>query len=150
MAWAQGIPNDPERRWPPPGARCQNSVVAEAVPTRRRDEDGKLLYELELGKGDVSGSVSPRVSELVGNAAVGKPAEPLSGNGGSGNVSAQPFHSFSIPAPNHHSRVQAETLNARALLPDPRLHILDLDAIGHFYLGENRTSLLWADNVGPK
>jgi len=25
-------------------------VVAEAVPTRRRDEDGKLLYEFELGK----------------------------------------------------------------------------------------------------
>ncbi len=76
---------------PPFGARCQNSVVTEAVPTRRRDEDGKLFYEFELGEDDVGGSVSPGVSELVGNAAVGKPAEPLSGNGAPQNVSAQPF-----------------------------------------------------------
>ena len=63
-------------------------MVAEAVPSRRRDEDGKLLYELELGKGDVGGSVSPGVPEPIGNAAVGKLAEPLGGNGAPQNVPA--------------------------------------------------------------
>ncbi len=49
------------------------------MPTRRRDKDGKLFYELELGEGNVGGAVSPGVSELVGNAAVGELAEPRTG-----------------------------------------------------------------------
>jgi hypothetical protein len=35
-------------------------------------ENGELLYELELGKGNVDGSITRWVSELVGNAAVGR------------------------------------------------------------------------------
>jgi hypothetical protein len=88
MAWAQGNLSDLERRWPAAWRQVPGLRSTEAVPTRRRDEDGKLLYELELGKGDVGGSVSPGVSELVGDAAVGKLAEPLSGNGAPQNGSA--------------------------------------------------------------
>ncbi len=104
-------------------------MVAEAVPTRRRDEDGKLLYEFELGEGDVGGSVSPGVSELVGNAAVGKPAELLSGNGAPQNGSAQPFQSFAIVGVHDDTGVEAEALNARAALSGDEVDIFRLDAV---------------------
>ncbi len=41
----------------------------------------------------------------------------------------EPLEPSAILAPDSHSRVQAEALYAGALLPDPRLHVLDLDAI---------------------
>jgi hypothetical protein len=104
-------------------------VVAEAVPTRRRDEDGKLLHELELGEGDVGGSVSPGMPEPVGDAAVGKLAEPLGGNGASQNVSAQPFQSFAIVGVHDDTGVEAEALNARAVLSGDEVDIFQLDAI---------------------
>ena len=63
-------------------------MISEAVPARGGYEHGELLYELELGEGDVGGAVSPGMPEPVGDAAVGKLAEPLSGNGAPQNVSA--------------------------------------------------------------
>ncbi len=53
----------------------------------------------------------------------------LSGDRGSRNIPAEPLEPSAILAPDSHSRVQAEALYAGALLPDPRLHVLDLDAI---------------------
>jgi len=45
------------------------------------------------------------------------------------DIPAESLEAISIPAPNYHSRVQAETLGGSTLLPDSRLHILDLEAI---------------------
>jgi hypothetical protein len=107
-----------------PGAKTPQRVAS-----RPRDQDGELFDRFGRLKDDVRRPIAPGVSKPVCDPPIGELVEPLSGDRRPRNVPAQSLDSFSIPAPNHHSRVQAETLNARALLPDPRLHILDLDAI---------------------
>jgi hypothetical protein len=99
------------------------------VASRPRDQDGELFDQFSRLEDNVRRAIAPGVSKPVCDPPIGELVQPLSRDRRPGNVSAQSLDSFSIPAANHHSRVQAQALNARALLPDPRLHILDLDAI---------------------
>ncbi len=73
--------------------------------------------------------VPPGLAKPICDPPIWEFEQPLSGDWSSRNGTAQSFKPSAIPAPDSHSRVQAEALYAGALLPDPRLHVLDLDAI---------------------
>jgi transposase len=107
----------------------KRTAVAERVASRPRDQDGELFDQLCWLEDDMRRAIAPGGSKPVCDPPIGELVEPLSGDRRPRNVPAQSLNSFSIPAPNYHSRVQAEALHARALFPDPQLHSLDLDAI---------------------
>ncbi len=115
--------------FPPLRPGRKDAVISQRVAARPRDEDGELFDQLRWLERDVRRPIAPWLSKPVRDPPIREFEEPLSGDRRPRNVPAQPFESFAITRIHSDPGVQAEALYACALLPDPRLHVLDLDAI---------------------
>jgi hypothetical protein len=109
--------------------RREDSVVAQRIAAGPGHENSEFFDQLGWLEHDMRRPVPPRVAKPVCDLPARKFEQPLSGDRRSRNIPAESLHSFSIPAPNRHSRVQAEAPNRSTLLPHSRLYVLDLDAI---------------------
>jgi hypothetical protein len=71
-------------------------VVGEEVRARTRHERGESLEEGQRLEGDRAGAVAPRAPQAIDHAPIRIDREPLAGDGGAGDVPAEPLESSAV------------------------------------------------------
>jgi hypothetical protein len=80
----------------------------------RRDDADQPAQERDRFEHQMGGAVGPRPLELVGDAAVGGPGQPVVGKRRPRAVAAQPLKRLAVVVGDHHAGVQGEAGTPRA------------------------------------
>jgi len=87
-------------------------VVAHGVKTRRRDQRGQTVDQLQRLESDVGRSISPAVAQLVQQAAVRHLAQPFRRHGRPPGIAAESLQTLPVVPRDGDARVQAEAVGA--------------------------------------